>query len=69
MATLDKASEIRVIAHLSTRNGERPSLIQLKTFCSRHPPLYMIPNTFIIHDTLPKTSTNKIDYQTLQQLA
>ena len=36
VATLDKASEIRVIAHLSTRNGERPSLIQLKTFCSRH---------------------------------
>jgi acyl-coenzyme A synthetase/AMP-(fatty) acid ligase len=69
VAALDESSEVRVVAHLSTRNGERPSLIQLKTFCSQHLPLYMVPNAFVMHDLLPKTSTNKIDYQTLQQMA
>jgi acyl-coenzyme A synthetase/AMP-(fatty) acid ligase len=67
VAAIDDSSEVRVVAHLSTRNGERTSLIQLKTFCSKHLPLYMVPNTFVMHDVLPKTSTNKIDYQTLQQ--
>jgi amino acid adenylation domain-containing protein len=61
VATLDKSSEIRVVAHLSTRNGERLSLIQLKTFCSQHLPVYMIPDAFVVHETLPKTSTNKVD--------
>ena len=67
VASLDDLSEVRVVAHLSIRNGKRPSLINLKTFCSKHLPLYMVPNTFVMHDVLPKTSTNKIDYQTLQQ--
>jgi acyl-coenzyme A synthetase/AMP-(fatty) acid ligase len=68
VAELDESSEVHVKAHLSTRGGERPSLIQLKTFCSKHLPLYMVPDTFVFHDALPKTSTDKIDYQKLQQL-
>ncbi len=68
VAVLDASSDVRIRAHLSTRSGERPSLIQLKTFCSQYLPLYMVPDTFVFHDALPKTSTDKIDYQTLPQL-
>jgi hypothetical protein len=28
----------------------------------------MIPDLFAFHETLPKTSTDKIDYQSLQRL-
>jgi amino acid adenylation domain-containing protein len=65
VAALDNASDVRITAHISTRTGERLSLIKLKTFCSKHLPLYMVPDSFEIHDALPKTSTDKIDYQTL----
>jgi amino acid adenylation domain-containing protein len=68
VAGLDESSEVRIVAHLSTSNGERPSLIALKTFCSKHLPLYMVPNVFVVHSMLPKTSTNKVDYQKLKQL-
>lgn len=69
VAVLNESSDVCVKAHLATRDGERLSLIQLKTFCSKHLPLYMVPDTFVFHDTIPKTSTDKIDYQTLKQLS
>ncbi|MFQ5534962.1 MAG: AMP-binding protein, partial [Sphingomonadales bacterium] len=53
-------------AFYSTRNGDTLSLIQLKQFCSRTLPLYMIPDCFSHQQGLPKTSTDKIDYQRLQ---
>jgi amino acid adenylation domain-containing protein len=68
VALPDDAAGVRVKAHLSLRSEKRPSLIALKTFCSQHLPLYMIPDTFAFHDVLPKTSTNKTDYQTLKAL-
>ncbi len=65
VAVLNENSEVRINAHLSIRGSEHPSLIKLKTFCSQHLPVYMVPDRFIFHDALPKTSTDKIDYQTL----
>ena len=38
---------------------------QLKRFCSEHIPVYMVPDLFRFHQKLPKTSTDKIDYQAL----
>ena len=49
-----------------TQDGKRLSLIALKQFCAGQLPLYMIPDTFSFLDVLPKTSTDKIDYQALQ---
>ena len=43
--------------------GQAPSLIELKRFCSENLPLYMIPERFVWLDELPKTSTDKVDYQ------
>ncbi len=54
-----------VNAHLVIRGGERLSLIRLKQFCSEHLPGYMVPDQFTFHRELPKTSTGKVDYQTL----
>ena len=57
-----------VKAHLSVRGEQRPSLIDLKTFCSRNLPLYMVPDAFAFHESLPRTSTSKIDYVALKNL-
>ena len=67
VAVPDESAGVRVTAHLSLRAGERrPSIIELKTFCSRLLPLYMVPDAFAFHAALPKTSTDKIDYVSLK---
>jgi len=69
VALPDEAAGVRIKAHLSLRGDRRPSLIELKTFCSRHLPLYMVPDAFAFHPELPKTSTNKVDYQRLKGMS
>ncbi|MAF64642.1 MAG: D-alanine--poly(phosphoribitol) ligase [Planctomycetes bacterium] len=65
VVALEDPDGVRVRAHLATDDGGRISLIKLKTFCSEHLPLYMVPDAFAFHEALPKTSTDKIDYQAL----
>jgi len=36
---------------------------ELKKFCSKDLPLYMVPDLLGCLDSLPRTSTDKIDYQ------
>ena len=62
----EETDGVKSVAHLATRDGKRISLIELKQFCSRHLPLYFVPDLFEFHPALPKTSTDKIDYQRLQ---
>jgi iturin family lipopeptide synthetase A len=54
---------IRAFLSLSTAN--RPSLVEMKGFCIEHLPAYMVPDKFYFPESLPKTSTDKIDYQRL----
>ena len=68
VALPDQESGVRIKAFLTCRGGARPSLIELKGFCAKNLPLYMIPDLFAVSDTLPKTSTDKIDYQRLKEL-
>jgi amino acid adenylation domain-containing protein len=68
IALSDEDSGIRIKAFLSYLGEERPSIIELKRFCSENLPLYMIPDLFSFQDTLPKTSTDKIDYQRLKEI-
>jgi acyl-coenzyme A synthetase/AMP-(fatty) acid ligase len=63
----DKGIEIR--AFFTWTGDKPPSLIRLKQFCAQHLPLYMIPDRFSAQPSLPKTSTDKIDYQKLKELA
>jgi amino acid adenylation domain-containing protein len=66
VALADDSVGMRVHAHIVSKEGRPLSLIDMKTFCSQHIPIYMIPDRFSFHSSLPKTSTDKIDYQTLK---
>jgi len=68
IAVADEEAGNRVKAFLSCREITHPSLIEMKRFCSRNLPLYMIPDQFIWCDALPKTSTDKVDYQRLKDM-
>lgn len=56
---------VRIDAFVSRSDGGKGSIIEMKTFCSKELPLYMIPDRFLFRPSLPKTSTDKIDYQAL----
>jgi amino acid adenylation domain-containing protein len=59
---------VPIKAFTSTRDGSKLSIIELKKFCSENLPLYMVPDHFCYLDSLPKTSTDKIDYQKLKSM-
>jgi amino acid adenylation domain-containing protein len=67
VALTDEEAGIKIKAFLSCREGKRPSLIELKRFCSEVLPAYMIPDHFVWCEALPKTSTDKVDYQRLKE--
>ena len=67
VAIADEDAGLRIRAHLGTKDGKRLSLVKLKQFCSEHLPVYMVPDSFAFHESLPKTSTGKIDYQALNR--
>ena len=51
------------------RARRRPSIIEMKSFCAARLPSYMSPDVFLFLDALPRTSTDKVDYQRLARLA
>ncbi|HJR52697.1 MAG TPA: amino acid adenylation domain-containing protein [Gemmatimonadota bacterium] len=56
---------ISIDAFVCRADGGKGSIIEMKTFCSKELPLYMIPDRFQFRPSLPKTSTDKVDYQAL----
>lgn len=68
LAFADEQAGLSITAFLSSDDAKRPSLIEIKRFCAENLPLYMIPDKFSWLDSLPKTSTDKIDYQRLKEL-
>jgi acyl-coenzyme A synthetase/AMP-(fatty) acid ligase len=56
---------VSIRAFVGTKDGQRLSIIALKRFCAEQLPLYMVPDTFTFLPELPKTSTDKIAYQQL----
>jgi amino acid adenylation domain-containing protein len=70
VALSDGENGVRVKAFLSCKEAEnRPSLIELKRFCAENLPIYMVPDLFVFRQVLPKTSTDKIDYQKLKEIS
>ena len=65
----DEDSGLRIKAFFSCHDSARPSLIELKRFCAANLPAYMIPDLFSCLEVLPKTSTDKLDYQRLHVMA
>jgi amino acid adenylation domain-containing protein len=60
---------LKIGAFVSHHQDRRPSIIELKQFCSQNLPAYMVPDFFSFFDVLPKTSTDKIDYQKLKEFS
>ncbi len=65
----DEENGVLIKAFLTLSNGSRPSLVEMKRFCIEHLPAYMVPDRFVFPGSLPKTSTDKIDYQRLKESA
>ena len=68
VAIPDEGNGVHIRAFLNWAEEKPPSLIAMKQFCSKKLPLYMIPDKFTRVDDLPKTSTDKVDYQKLLAL-
>ncbi|MEX2123339.1 MAG: amino acid adenylation domain-containing protein [Woeseia sp.] len=64
----DEDAGIKIKAFLSCREARRPSVIEMKRYCAAHLPLYMVPDQFLWCEALPKTSTDKVDYQRLKEI-
>jgi amino acid adenylation domain-containing protein len=64
---VDGPDGVRVKAFVCGQPGQRLSPLALKTFCSQHLPLYMVPDLFEFPQSMPTTSTDKIDYQQLKR--
>jgi amino acid adenylation domain-containing protein len=58
-------SGVRIVSYLAAGENSRPSIVEMKSFCNDHLPSYMNPDVFVFVDNLPRTSTNKVDYQSL----
>jgi amino acid adenylation domain-containing protein len=68
LAFPDEEAGVHITAFLSCHEARHPSLIEIKRFCAENLPLYMIPDTFSWQEQLPKTSTDKVDYQRLKEM-
>ncbi|MGD2063368.1 MAG: amino acid adenylation domain-containing protein [Nitrospirota bacterium] len=66
VAVDDPELGVRVKAFIGTGDAKAPSMVALKLFCSERLPPYMIPDLFGFQPALPRTSTDKIDYQRLK---
>ena len=66
---LQNEDGVKIRAFLSHHQDRRPSIVELKQFCAQNLPAYMVPDLFSFLDVLPKTSTDKIDYQKLKELS
>ncbi len=69
ISVTDAGTVLEIVAFLSCQEAAKPSIIELKTFCKSKLPAYMIPDRFVSLDRLPRTSTDKVDYQALNTMA
>ena len=67
VAQSDEDDGVKIRAFISCHDGARLSVIELKRFCAKVLPAAMVPDEFLQQEALPKTSTDKVDYQRLQE--
>ncbi len=61
----DNGGTVVIKAVIASKSGTPLGIIALKSHCAAHLPAYMIPDTFAFSESLPLTSTGKVDYQSL----
>jgi amino acid adenylation domain-containing protein len=69
VARSDDRSGVVIHAFLAPLGSDRPSIVDLKRYCTEALPGYMSPDRFTFLDRIPQTSTDKTDYQALLALA
>jgi amino acid adenylation domain-containing protein len=69
VALPDAESGVRILAFVACQQGLTFTRIALKAYSVQALPPYMIPDLFEIVPALPRTSTDKIDYQRLKSVA
>lgn len=69
VARKDAQGDVRIMAYLVLEPGRNRSEIRMRAFCAKTLPGYMMPDAFRFLDALPKTSTEKLDYERLSQIA
>src|SRR5688572_5697610 len=50
----DASSGVRIIAFVAPQPEQKPSIIELKTFCASALPAYMNPDAFVVLEALPR---------------
>lgn len=63
------AGGVTITAFVALKEGQRASQIAVKRHCAEILPAYMIPDRVRFLSSLPSTSTDKVDYQSLQRIA
>jgi amino acid adenylation domain-containing protein len=61
-------ADLKIVAYLEAGRELRPGILEMKMFCARYLPAYMSPDVFVFADALPRTSTDKTDYQALKRI-
>ncbi|WP_291984359.1 amino acid adenylation domain-containing protein [Luteitalea sp.] len=69
VAVAHPESGVQIVAAVSCSAGKRLSIIELKIHSAKNLPPYMIPDRFSVLEALPRTSTDKVDYQALKASA
>jgi amino acid adenylation domain-containing protein len=60
---------VSIAAFVSLKPAHKGSIIAMKRHCTLYLPHYMVPDSIAFLPELPTTSTDKVDYQNLKQLA
>ena len=68
VATPDEKIGARLTGVVALNEGASASARDLQTFCATRLPRYMVPETIVLRDALPRTSTGKADRQALAEM-
>jgi amino acid adenylation domain-containing protein len=60
---------VSIAAFVAMKLAHKGSVIAMKRHCTVYLPHYMVPDTITFLSDLPRTSTDKVDYQTLKRSA
>jgi amino acid adenylation domain-containing protein len=67
VAASSDGGDLKIAAYVTAKVGSLLSVLEMKMFCAQCLPAYMNPDVFVFAPVLPRTSTNKVDYQSLIQ--
>ncbi len=67
IAKINSDYECKIVSFVQSKEPKN-HLLELKKYCLENMPHYMTPDEFVILENIPKTSTDKTDYQKLYHL-